>query len=765
MALGLNALRRRCVTAPLMKWYKGVLPEMSDTERQALEAGDVWWDAEVFSGKPDWDRLRGLPQARLSDRERQFLDGPVEEFCAMIEDWDVEFARRDLPPEAWEFLKRHKFFGMIIPEAYDGLEFSAYAHSEVVRKISTRNVSAAVTVMVPNSLGPGELLMLYGAKEQKEHYLPRLARGEEIPCFALTEPAAGSDASAMESKGVVCHGEWNGERTLGMRITWDKRYMTLGPVSTIMGLAFKLTDPDHLLGEETDLGITVALMPTDLAGVEMDPRHFPLQLAFQNGPTRGQDVFVPLDHIIGGKEQTGQGWKMLMGALAAGRGISLPSLSTAAAQLAARTTGAYARIREQFDLPIGKFEGVREGLARIAGTAYLLDSGRKLTTVGIDQGEHPAIVSAIMKYHATMRMRDAVNDAMDIHGGKAICAGPKNYLESVYRSVPIGITVEGANILTRSLIIFGQGATRCHPYLTDEMNAVAMDDPTEGLIAFDKALWGHIGHDVANLWRSWFHNFTRGRFAAAPKDAGALAPYYQQLSRASAALAVAAEISLGVLGGALKRKEAISARLGDVLAELYLLSAALKRFEDDGRPDADLPLVQWCFKSGLLTIEQRLDEVARNFPSKFWGGAMRFFTLSSGRWREAPSDDLMNACAEYLLTPGEARERLTHGVYLGAENQPLAQLEDALKRIVAVEPLRKRMREAGVEDPDAAAARGILNESEAGDVKRALDAVRRVIEVDEFSNEALTQGRHSWGQTLEDAEPIESPPRAVASSS
>jgi len=765
MVLGLKTLRRQVVTRPLMKWYSGVLPELSETERQALDAGDVWWEAELFSGNPDWNRLQKLSEARLSEREKRFLEGPVEEFCSMISDWDVEFNRRDLPPEAWDFLKKHKFFGMIIPEKYDGLEFSAFAHSEVIKKISTRSVSAAVTVMVPNSLGPGELLLLYGREAQKNHYLPRLARGDDIPCFALTETDAGSDAGSMTSLGTVCHGEWEGERKLGMKITWDKRYMTLGPVSTVMGLAFKLSDPDHLLGDQTDLGITVALVPTDLDGVEMDQRHFPLQLAFQNGPTRGKDVFVPLDHIIGGEEQIGKGWKMLMGALAAGRGISLPSLSTAAAQLSAQTTGAYARIREQFGIPIGKFEGVREGLARIAGTAYLLDSARRLTALGVDQGQNPAIVSAIMKYHATTRMRDAVNDAMDIHGGKSICAGPKNYLESVYRAIPIGITVEGANILTRSMIIFGQGATRCHPYLTEEMAAVANDDKKQGLKDFDHALWGHVGHDIANFWRSWFHSLTRGRLAKAPKNADSLKPYYQQLTRASAALSVAAEISLAVLGGALKRKEAISARLGDVLSELYLLSAALKRFDDDGRPEADKPLLDWCFKTGLLTIERRLDEVARNFPSKFWGGVMRAATLSSGKWRDTPSDELMNACAEYLLTPSEGRDRLTRGVYVGEADQPLAELEEALRLFIAVDPQRDKMKKADIDDPDIAASRGILTEAEAQDVKDALRAVRRVVEVDEFSTEELTQGRDKWGKTLEESQTAKDRPRVVASSS
>lgn len=740
MASVFKSIRQTLLSKPLMGWYRSVLPPLSDTERQALDAGDIWWEAQLFAGAPDWKMLRETPRPRLSDRERRFMEGPVEQLCDMLDDWEIEETRRDLPPAVWAFLKEHKFFGMIIPEQYDGLEFSAYAHSEVVKKISTRSVTAAVTVMVPNSLGPGELLLLYGTQEQRDRYLPRLAKGEEIPCFALTGVDAGSDAGAMTDTGVVCKREWNGEETLGLRLNWEKRYITLGPVATIMGLAFKLSDPDHLLSEETERGITVALVPTNLPGVEMGDRHYPSKLAFQNGPTHGRDVFIPLDYILGGQEQIGQGWKMLMGALAAGRGISLPSLSTGAAQFAARTSGAYARIREQFGVPVGKFEGVREPLARIAGAAYLLESGRRLTSAGIDAGKNPAIVSAIMKYHATTRMREAVNDAMDIHGGKAICTGPKNYLDTPYRAIPIGITVEGANILTRSLIIFGQGGIRCHPYLVREMDAVANEDRKAGLADFDDALWGHIGYQFASAWRSFWRNVTGGWGAPAP-DAGALNPYYKQLSRASASLAIASEISFAILGGRLKRMETLSARLGDVLAELYLLSAALKRFEDDGRPEADKPLLDWCFATGLRTVEERLDDVARNFPNSIWGGLMHFFVLPTGRHRKGPSDKLMNACAKLLQSPSETRDRLTHGIHLGPETAETAKLEAAFLDVIATQDLRRKMKDADIEDIDQAKARGVLSEDEAARLAEVARKVREVIMVDAYAPEELTGAR------------------------
>src|SRR4051795_1430120 len=511
------SFRRDTLTKPIFSWARGVLPAMSDTEREALEAGDVWWDADLFTGNPDWSKLLKVPQATLTEEERAFLNGPVDELCAMLDEWKIFWEWRDLPPDVWHFVKREKFFGMIIPKEFGGLGFSPYAHSEVVRKISTRSIAAAVTVMVPNSLGPGELLMHFGTKEQQDHWLPRLADGRDIPCFGLTSPEAGSDAASMTDKGIICRGTYKGREVLGIRLNWHKRYITLGPVATVLGLAFKLRDPDHLLGTREDIGITLALVPTHLPGVEIGRRHLPAMHVFQNGPNFGRDVFIPMDHVIGGVEQVGKGWKMLMSALAAGRGISLPSLSAAGAAFTAHVTGAYARVREQFHVPIGKFEAIQERLGRMAATAYLLDAARRLTCAGIDHGHKPAVVTAIMKEQATERLRVVVNDAMDVHGGKGVQDGPHNYLGTSYRSVPIGITVEGANIVTRSLIQFGQGAIRSHPYLLKEMAALEDPDRARGLEAFDRDFWAHVGHSVTNALRAWGRAWSGAMFAPAPE--------------------------------------------------------------------------------------------------------------------------------------------------------------------------------------------------------------------------------------------------------
>lgn len=731
----LISLRRRYISKPLMAWYAKLLPSVSETERQALEAGSTWWEAELFAGRPDWDKLRSFPTPRMTAKEQAFVDGPTEDLCQMLNDWQIEFEDHDLSPAVWEFLKSNGFFGIIIPEQFGGLGFSALAHSEVVKKISTRSITAAVTVMVPNSLGPGELLLQYGTDEQRQKYLSRLACGEEIPCFALTGIEAGSDASSMTDTGIVCKGLWEGQETIGVRINWEKRYITLAPVATLMGLAFKLYDPEKLLGEEIDRGITVALVPTNLPGVKIGRRHYPSCLSFQNGPTQGEDVFIPLSQILGGEEQIGNGWQMLMGALAAGRGISLPSLATAGGQFSAQTTGAYARIRKQFGIPIGNFEGVREALARIAGSAYLIDSGRLLTMVGLDLGEHPAVISAILKYHATERMRQAVNDAMDIHGGKAIIEGPRNYLGNAYRAIPVGITVEGANILTRSLIIFGQGAIRCHPYLMREMEAVSNLNQEKGLEDFDLALFAHLGYQASRAWLSFFHNLTFGIFARAP-EAGPATPYYKQLSRVCAALSIVSEISIAVLGGALKRKESLSARLGDILSEIYLLSAALKRFSDDGMPTEDLPLLDWCFADGLYTIECRFDAVIRNFPSPLWGLLMRALALPAGRRRRPPTDRQMNACAEILLNAGPARERLTSGVFIGTNTQ-VSQLEAAFHAVIKTDPIEKRMAKAGLFDIEEGVVRNVLSTDEAAQLHATRQLVKEIVQVDDFAPEEL----------------------------
>jgi acyl-CoA dehydrogenase len=735
-----STFRRDWITRPIFRWARHVLPTLSETEREAIEAGDVWWDADIFTGNPDWEKLLAFPKAKLSDEERAFLAGPVEHLCHMLDDWRITWELGDLPPEVWEFLKAHKFFAMIIPKAYGGLGFSAYAHSEVVRKLSTRAISGAVTAMVPNSLGPGELLHRFGTTEQQDYWLPRLAEGKEIPCFGLTSPEAGSDAAAMTDTGVVCRGLWEGREVLGIRLNWHKRYITLGPIATVLGLAFKLYDPDHLLGNDTDVGITVALVPTHLPGVEIGRRHLPGMHVFQNGPNRGRDVFIPMDHVIGGVAQVGKGWRMLMSALAAGRGISLPSLSAAGAAFAAHTTGAYARIREQFHLPIGRFEAVQERLGRMAATVYLIDAARRLTCAALDNGHQPAVVTAIMKSQATERMRVVANDAMDVHGGKGIQEGPLNYLGSLYRAVPIGITVEGANIVTRSLIQFGQGAIRSHPYLLAEMTALEDADRARGLAAFDRAFWSHVGHSLGNAWRAFIRAWSGSLLSPAPL-AGAVSELYRPLGRYASAFALAADLALLSLGGGLKRQEMVSARFGDIISELYLLSAVLKRWEDEGRQEADLPLVEWCMQAGYATIETRLDEILANFSNRPVAWLLRFIVLPFGVRRRGPCDRLTQACAEILLTPSATRDRLSVDIFHAADGKGLDRLERAFDLVVATQPARDRMRKARVRDLDEARRQHLISEAEAAELAAAALAVEAAVAVDDFAPEELAPRR------------------------
>ncbi len=590
--LNVGFIRRRFLINPLFNFYGKIQPSMSSTEREALEAGTVSWEGELFAGRPHWQNLLALPKPTLSAEEQAFMDGPVETLCGMLNDWQITHEYADLPPQVWDYLKQQGFFALIIPKEYGGLDFSAYAHAQILIKVYGVSVTAGSTIAVPNSLGPAELILKYGTQAQKDYYLPRLAKGEEIPCFALTGPDAGSDASAMTDTGVVCHGEYEGERILGIKLNWNKRYITLAPVATVIGLAFKLYDPEHLLGDIEELGITCALIPAGTSGVSVGRRHFPLNAVFQNGPTQGKDVFIPMDWLIGGQEMIGTGWRMLVECLSVGRAISLPSGGIGGAKVAAASAGAYARIRKQFNVPIGRFEGVEEALTRIAGFTYIVDAVGRMTTGLIDQGEKPSVPSAIVKYHVTELGRKVGNDAMDVHGGKGICMGPKNYLARGYQSIPIGITVEGANILTRSLIIFGQGAVRCHPYVLAEMHAAQEQDKVIGLKTFDKAIRGHIAHIASNLVKSFCLGITCGwlskvPFAAKPKC------YYRDFNRLSANFALLADISMAVMGASLKRKEKMSARLGDILSMLYLGSAVLKRYADDGYPKEDLALIHW----------------------------------------------------------------------------------------------------------------------------------------------------------------------------
>jgi acyl-CoA dehydrogenase len=614
----------------------------------------------------------------------------------MTDDWEVTHERYDLSPQVWQFLKDKGFLGMIIPKKYGGLGFSAIAHSAVVMKLSTRSNALGVSVMVPNSLGPAELLLHYGTDEQKNHYLPRLARGLEVPCFALTSPEAGSDAASIPDYGVVCRGMYQGKEVLGMRVTWDKRYITLGPVATLLGLAFRLYDPEHLLGQKADLGITCALVPTNHPGVIIGRRHLPLNAAFQNGPNSGKDVFMPIDWIIGGKDYAGKGWMMLMGCLAAGRSISLPTSSVGGAKGLARITGAYSRVRSQFKTPIGKLEGVEEALGRIAANCYMMDATRIMTAGAVDLGEKPAVVSAIAKYHMTERARLCVNDAMDIHGGKGICLGPNNWVGRGYQVMPVGITVEGANILTRTLIIFGQGAIRCHPYVLREMRAAKEMTGAAASVEFDDAFTSHIGHTLSNGVRALVHGITSSRLGQVPRDgAPETRHYYRFASRMASAFAFLADVSMLAMGGALKRKEKISGRLGDVLSMLYLVSATLKHYEDQGRNKEDIPLIRWVVRDLLYHAQEAIDQILSNFPIKSVATLLRWTIFPLGMSFRPPLDSRNHECAKILLEPGAARDRLTDGIYVPkAEGDPAGALEAAFAAAIACEPVDEKLRKA-----------------------------------------------------------------------
>jgi acyl-CoA dehydrogenase len=749
--LGVPALRRLLVSSFILKIFRKILPQVSQTEQEALDAGTVGWDGELFSGNPHWKKLLALPKTGLSDEEQAFLDNEVEQLCAMLDDWDITHTRQDLPPEVWQFIKDKGFFGMIIPKEYGGLEFSAQAQSAVIAKVASRSGTAAVTVMVPNSLGPAELLLHYGTQEQKNKYLRGLASGKEIPCFALTGPFAGSDAGAIPDYGTVCYGDYGAyKNVLGVCVTWEKRYITLAPVATLLGLAFKLYDPNHLLGAEVSRGITLALVPTSTPGVNVGRRHFPLNSAFLNGPTTGNNVFIPMDYIIGGTMRIGHGWRMLMDCLAAGRSISLPSSATGGSKLAARTSGAYCRVRKQFKLPVGKFEGVEEALTRIGGNLYVMDAARTMTAQAVDLGGKPSVISAIVKYHCTERGRQVINDAMDVHGGKGICMGPDNYLGRAYQQTPIGITVEGANILTRSLIIFGQGAVRSHPYVLREIHAAHDQDSKRAVREFDAALFGHISFSLSNAVRSLVYGLTGGLVIGVPTEQPTKR-YYQALTRYSAAFAFAADVAMLVLGGGLKRREKLSARLGDVLSQMYLCSAVLKRFEDDGRLAEDLPLLHWGMQDGLYRIQAAFDGVLQNFPNRFAALVLRAMVFPLGQHRKPPSDHLGHEVASLLLKPGAARDRLTAGMFIPSnEEEAVGALEAALASTLACEPLQAELEKARKEGKlksreellQIAEARelGIIDAEQALQLERDYALRRKVIMVDDFAPEQLRAG-------------------------
>ncbi len=734
--------RRERLTRPLLNVYRTMLPNMSDTEREALEAGSVWWDGELFTGLPDWDRLMAMPAPVLSEEEQAFIDGPCEGLCRMLDDWEIAHELGDLPERVWAYIKKHRFFAMIIPKEYGGLEFSAYANAMVISKLASRNATASSTVGVPNSLGPAELLLHYGTEEQKQHYLPGLASGKEIPCFALTSPQAGSDAAAIIDTGVICQGTWEGKKITGIRLNWDKRYITLAPVATVLGLAFKLYDPDHLIGEKDEYGITAALIPTNTKGITIGRRHFPLNIPFQNGPTQGKDVFVPLDYIIGGQEMAGKGWKMLVELLSVGRAITLPSSALGGGQTATYTSGAYARIRKQFNVPVAAFEGVGEALARIAGHTYIMNAAVSVTAGAISQGEKPAVPSAILKYHCTELGRKVANDAMDVHGGKGVMLGPNNYLGRGYQATPIAITVEGANILTRSLIIFGQGAIRCHPYVLRELQAAQDDNQERGLEEFDSALFGHIGYAISNAARSFWLALTHARFSKVPLNTPTRR-FYQNINRYSAAFALAGDFAMLTLGGSLKQRELLSARLGDVFSAMYLASTVLKHFENQGRKAADVAFVEWSIRTLMYDAQEQLHGFLRNLPNRWVAGLLRILIFPRGRTYVAPSDAQGQQLVDLITNPTEARERLAGYAYTTLEpGNPAGLLQEALELAIKVAPTERKIRSAQKsgaiksgylpEQTIEAEAQSLINAEEAAQLRDYHEKVMALIAVDDF---------------------------------
>src|SRR5581483_10387900 len=690
--LSIPGLRRAALIAPVYRKIKGILPKVSATEQEALNAGTIGFDAELFSGQPDWDKLRAVPPITLTEEEKAFLEGPTTELCRMVDDWMIRHQDKEIPQEVWDFVKKHGFLGMLISKEHGGLGFSPQAQSLVLGKIASRSPDVCTIVMVPNSLGPGELIEKYGTPEQKHHYLPRLAKGLEVPCFSLTGPTSGSDAATMRDVGYVTRGRHEGKDVVGIRLSWEKRYITLGPNAKLIGLAFRLFDPEKILDRGEDIGITVALVPASHPGVSIGRRHLPSGTGFPNGPNWGKDVFIPIDWVIGGEKMVGQGWRMLMECLAAGRSISLPSSSAAGAKSLLRNTSAYARIRKQFDLPIGKMEGLEEPLARMVEAAYVNEAARGVTASMVGRGEKPSVISAIMKYQTTERMRRSLNDAMDLHGGRGICDGQSNYLMAAYQAMPIAITVEGANILTRSLITFAQGALRSHPYLYKEIQACQDADSERGLAAFDAAFTSHLAFSLSNVAGALFHNVTFGLFARVPDKAYGTAEWYRQLWRASRNFALVADLTVAVLGGGLKVKQKLTGRLADALSELYLLCCVLKRYEDDGKPANDRHIVALAAQNGLYRFQEALRGTIDNFPVAPVRWLMRALVFPFGsHYRPAP-DWLGHKVVELVLAPGEVRDRLTRHIFVSHDvDDPTGLLEVTLAKVVAAEAAEKKL--------------------------------------------------------------------------
>ncbi len=769
--LSYRPIRRQVVTTPAYRMVKKILPPVSPTEREALDAGTLGFDAELFGGEPDWNKLRAVLPMSLTEDERNFLDGPAEELCRMSHDWQIRADDRDVPENVWNFIKQKGFLGMLISKEHGGLGFSAQAQSLILGKVASRSPDVSVVVMVPNSLGPGELIEKFGTHEQQEHYLPRLAKGLDVPCFALTGPYAGSDAASMRDIGTVTRGQHNGQEVIGIKLNWDKRYITLAPNATLLGLAFQLFDPQNLLGKGEDRGITLALIPADHPGVQIGRRHLPCGNAFPNGPTWGENVFIPLDWIIGGPERAGQGWRMLMSCLAAGRAISLPASGTAAAKSMLRSTSAYARVRSQFNIPIGKMEGIEEPLARMVEASYLLESARSVTASMVSGGDKPAVISALMKYKCTEWARQVVNDAMDIQGGKAICDGPSNFAQAAYQSIPVSITVEGANILTRSLMVIAQGALRSHPWLFKEVEAVQNWDEDEGFKAFETAFEGHVGFAVANVFGAFFHNVTFGAFAVAPK-ARHTAHWYRQASRAARNFALVTDLTVAILGGGLKTKQHITGRLADALSDLYFICCMLKRFEDDGEPQGDLVVLDYAAQNALHRFYASLGRVISNFPNPAVAVLMRLCVFPLGNNVRPAKDRRAKQIVALVLEPTATRDRLTREVFISRDlNEATGVLEAAFLKVIETEETNHKLERAirqgtvhrflGNDFIAEAVQKGIVTPQEGEQLRERERLVAKVIAVDHFDPDEIT-GKSAIGHNSRPASAFDKPPHAAA---
>lgn len=751
-----SPLRRHLISAPMLGWVRGRLPKLSDTEQQAIEAGSVDWDGQLFGGRPDWEHLLKLPHPKLTAEEQAFLDGPTETLCAMLDDWEMTHELYDLPQEAWSFIRNNGFFGLVIDKAYGGMGFSNLAHSEIVMKIASRGVSAAVTVMVPNSLGPGELISHYGTKAQKHYYLPRLASGEDIPCFALTSPVAGSDAGAIPDHGVVCHGQWQGEEVLGMKVTFNKRYITLAPVATLIGLAIKVYDPDQLLNKGTELGVTCVMIPSETEGVNQGSRHIPMNTVFMNGPVWGNEVFIPLDQVIGGPDMIGKGWRMLLECLSIGRSISLPALGASASKMACLTTGSYAAVREQFGRSISEFEGVQEAMEPMAGYTYMMDAARVFTAGMLDRGVKPSVPSAILKYRNTDLMRDVVIHAMDVIAGRGVITGPRNFMSRVYSAIPIAITVEGANILTRSLMIFGQGAIRCHPYILSEIEAANQQDTKAGVQQFDNVFYAHLGHTGRNVMRALILGLTGAQLQSVPAE-GQLQPFYRQLSRLASVFSVMTDVSLLTLGGALKARQRFTGRMADALVHLYYASAAAKQWHEEGYPEHMRDIVEWGMQRSLFDLQTALYDAISNYPVKSLRGLLRLVLLPLGQSLRPPSDDLGARVALSIVNSGPVKDRLVAGVYVDEDtSDAVGRVINALRLAQETRPARDRINKA-IRKADAnerqdiemllghqqeqlldwAIERNLISQDERTEVSAAMAAMYDVIRVDAFDMEGI----------------------------